>query len=727
MAENSLTWNFIAKDKASQVAKGIGTVFKEVGTGILLSLGERAVEGVIKFGEALIDGVKAADEYQKLARTTAAVIESTGKKAGVSVKDVQGLANTLENLSAVDSELIQNSENVLLTFTNVKNAAGKNNDVFNQGTLAALNMSTALGSDLQGATIQVGKALNDPIKGITALSRVGVSFTDQQKEQIKAMVKSGDTMGAQKLILKELNTEFGGAAKAAGEGLGGALFRLKDTVGDAFRGLGTLLLPVIQKTADWLTLKAIPAVQSFGTEWGPKLIPTIKNAYNFIMALGRFIGEELWPIIDKGIKGVMPYLQRAWETISKAFKDNQGQLSTLNTWFIKIWDFIKAYVLPILGKLIGEGINVLAQVFGVLITVIGTVISILGKVFSAFGTTVTAVKGVISVGREFITGFADSIKSGYNTVTNSISGFIQSIKNLFGSARTWLLQAGRDVLNGFLDGLKAIWGTVTNWVGGIATWIKDHKGPIRLDRTLLVPAGKAIMQGFLSGLESGAGKAWDFVKSVGGKTKEAIAEALGWIQGIGWAGAGGAVSQSVAQWANTAREALIAAGAPVSWLPSLLARMQRESGGNPNAINLWDINAKNGVPSKGLMQVIGPTFSAYAGQYASRGIYDPFANIYAAIRYTVARYGSGPAGWGQPGGYDRGGMLNPGYTLAYNGTGANEHILTGDQFNTLVGNGGGDTMVNVYLDGELIRGVARVEVQRGLTTVARNISGRRSY
>jgi SLT domain-containing protein len=73
---------------------------------------------------------------------------------------------------------------------------------------------------------------------------------------------------------------------------------------------------------------------------------------------------------------------------------------------------------------------------------------------------------------------------------------------------------------------------------------------------------------------------------------------------------------------------------------TFMTQMNTESGGNPNAINLWDSNAKAGIPSQGLMQVIPPTFAAYAGPFRSRGILDPLANIYAAVAYAVARYGA---------------------------------------------------------------------------------------
>jgi hypothetical protein len=66
----------------------------------------------------------------------------------------------------------------------------------------------------------------------------------------------------------------------------------------------------------------------------------------------------------------------------------------------------------------------------------------------------------------------------------------------------------------------------------------------------------------------------------------------------------------------------------------------RESSGNPHAINLWDINARNGIPSKGLLQVIDPTFQRYHVSGTSQNIYDPVANITAACNYAADRYGS---------------------------------------------------------------------------------------
>lgn len=132
------------------------------------------------------------------------------------------------------------------------------------------------------------------------------------------------------------------------------------------------------------------------------------------------------------------------------------------------------------------------------------------------------------------------VAGGRMVISGLVSGFLSYLKfiggagvwlyrnvvtpavSVFKNASVWLVQRGKDVLGGFWTGMSSKWSEVTKWVSGIATWIKNNKGPVSLDARLLVPAGQAIMSGFLKGLKAGAAPAWDFVKSVGGKTVDAL-------------------------------------------------------------------------------------------------------------------------------------------------------------------------------------------------------------
>lgn len=150
-------------------------------------------------------------------------LKSTGHAAGLTAAQLNNLATTLSNVTVFDDESIINAESMLLTFTKI----GK--DVFPAATEAVLNLSTVMGNDLQGAAVQLGKALNDPVRGVAALSKAGVQFDTDQRAMIKNLVRTGDVAGAQTIILKELETQMGNAARAARNTLGGSLAGLKNS------------------------------------------------------------------------------------------------------------------------------------------------------------------------------------------------------------------------------------------------------------------------------------------------------------------------------------------------------------------------------------------------------------------------------------------------------------------------------------------------------------------
>ena len=134
----------------------------------------------------------------------------------------------------------------------------------------------------------------------------------------------------------------------------------------------------------------------------------------------------------------------------------------------------------------------------------------------------------------------------------------------------------------------------------------------------------------------------------------------------------------VERWRGTVLQALGRVRQPAGNAGTTLRRMQQESGGNPRAINNWDINSKRGTPSKGLMQVIDPTFAANRDRGLPNDIWDPLANIVASMNYALKRYGSLPAAYDRKGGYDDGGLANGmGYLPKYTPT--PERVLSPQQ------------------------------------------------
>ncbi len=220
-------------------------------------------------------------EQQKVAAQTGAVLKSTGGIANVTAKQMNSLSTALMKKSGVDDEAIQSGQNLLLTFTKIRNETGKGNDIFDQATVATLDLSVAMGKDLNSSAILVGKALNDPVKGATALSRAGVQLTKGQKDQIEAFVESGRVLEAQKIILGELTTQFGGSAEAAGKTLPGQLNILKQTFNNLAGEIAAKFLPGLATAAQ----KLVGFLGQFGKQ------PTLEAKVRFV--IDKF-GDLVW-------------------------------------------------------------------------------------------------------------------------------------------------------------------------------------------------------------------------------------------------------------------------------------------------------------------------------------------------------------------------------------------------------------------------------------------------
>ena len=249
-----------AKNEASRVLGGIKDDVEGIGGGIknafqsavgpstaLLSGVTAAAAGVGAFGFA---SVKAFNEAELASAQLGAVLKSTGNAAGVTKDQLLEQATALQSVSMFSDEAVQATQAMLLTFTNIKGG------VMKDATETALDLAQAMGMDGKQAAMQLGKALNDPAEGLSKLTRIGVTFTAEQEKQVKALSEAGDTAGAQAVILKELQKEFGGSAKAAGSTFAGQLEILKNTFGDLMEGVGQFIIgalkPVTKALGDWV-------------------------------------------------------------------------------------------------------------------------------------------------------------------------------------------------------------------------------------------------------------------------------------------------------------------------------------------------------------------------------------------------------------------------------------------------------------------------------------------
>ncbi len=195
--------------------------------------------------------LKAFDTQAKAIAQVEAGLKSTGAQVGFTSKQLQQMASDLQNKTIFgDEQILKDATAQLLTFTNI---AG---DQFARTQSVALDLATRLDGDLKSASIQLGKALNDPVSNLTALSRAGIQFSGEQKEVIKSLAETGQLAEAQTIILDELEKQYGGSAEAAAAAGLGPFKQLQNTIGDISEEFGKLinefikpLVPKVQELA----------------------------------------------------------------------------------------------------------------------------------------------------------------------------------------------------------------------------------------------------------------------------------------------------------------------------------------------------------------------------------------------------------------------------------------------------------------------------------------------
>lgn len=264
-----------AKDEATSILGRIG--------GALAGL-TRAAIGLVfpDFG----DSVKAAENLEIQMGKLRAGIESTGGTAGLTAEQIDEMARRLDEATLGSAEGFRNAAIELLTFKSV------GVDSFERTLKAAQDLADAGFGTVESATVQLGKALEDPLTGLTALTRVGVSFTAGQKAMIENFIKLGDVASAQNVILAAVEGQVKGVASAAGGGLAGAVDLVGKRMTDLKETVGGVLTPVLtQLNLVWADV--IGGMQKAATEISGPLAEGAEHAGTALKALGEGIGAFL--------------------------------------------------------------------------------------------------------------------------------------------------------------------------------------------------------------------------------------------------------------------------------------------------------------------------------------------------------------------------------------------------------------------------------------------------
>lgn len=300
-----------ADDRASSVLKKFGDDADKAGRAIGKTFAAVGVATVAAGAAAVAFGVSAVKSYEESENALAqlnATLTSTGGVAGVTADAAVDLANSLQKVTKFSDEEVLAAENLLLTFTKI----GK--DIFPEATKTVLDMSTALGQDTKSSAIQLGKALQDPILGVTALRRVGVNFNEAQQDVIRNLVETGRSAEAQRLILEELRIEFGGSAEAAGKTFAGKLAILKNQFDEVKESIGLAIVngitPFMTKVSEFISSDQFQAWLERLTQWLSVNLPiALDYVTNTLIPNLKSILEQVWPVISIIIEWLGKFIQ----------------------------------------------------------------------------------------------------------------------------------------------------------------------------------------------------------------------------------------------------------------------------------------------------------------------------------------------------------------------------------------------------------------------------------
>ncbi|MCI1784551.1 MAG: hypothetical protein LKI59_00210 [Bacteroidales bacterium] len=284
------------QQKAAQVEKGLGGLEKKL-TSVGKSLSLKLTAPLAALGALSLSN---ADTQAKAEAKVQQAIKSTSGAAKLSFSQLKEYASELQSKTLFGDETILNNATAqLLTFTNI---AGEN---FKRTQAVALDLATVLDGDLKSASLQLGKALNDPVKNLSALSRSGIQFSEEQKSVINHLAKTNRLAEAQGVILKELERQYGGQAQAAAKVGLGAAQQLKNAWGDFLEQIGAALMPMVNKLAQALT-GVVNALQAMSPTMHTVLVTTATLAASIgpvSLAIGSII--KMMPMLAAGVTALM--------------------------------------------------------------------------------------------------------------------------------------------------------------------------------------------------------------------------------------------------------------------------------------------------------------------------------------------------------------------------------------------------------------------------------------
>jgi phage-related protein len=367
--------------------------------------GIAAAAFAVKFAkDAIVAGEAAA--------TANARIEQINKSMGLfgeSTNEVNkaliDYAEKTARATGVDTNSIKATQAKLLTFKELAATANEIGGNFERTTKAAIDLGAAGFGTAELNAVALGKALNDPIKGISALSRNGITFTESEKDRIKVLVESNKVGEAQNMILKAIETQVGGTAEATAN----ATDKMRVGFTQVTEKVGLALLPVFEKLTNFVIDQIFPAFDKIGAQFagltsqlGENLLPALDNLVTFFQdylipvfkAYWEFISKTLIPGIVNFFEPALAGISKAFGSVSKSLQNNKEKLKPLFDLFQEFFEFASKYLAPFLGTVLGKAFQVLGSVISGIITIFANLVNIISSAINGIKTLISLINNI---------------------------------------------------------------------------------------------------------------------------------------------------------------------------------------------------------------------------------------------------------------------------------------------------------------------------------------------
>ena len=431
-----------------------------------------SVRAIVNFAKESVAVAEAAATAQARLEAVAKATGVFGEETGAVTQRLAEFAKSQEMLIAQDDVVIKGVQAKLLSFKALSESADEAGGAFDRATIAAFDMAAAGFGSAEGNATALGKALEDPVKGLTALSRTGTVFTEEQKEQIKVLQESGDLLGAQNIILDELESQYGGVAAATAD----ASDKLQIAFGNIKESAGAALLPVFAELVEGM----LPVLEIIGeelaaafTELGPVLtnlaqqVPGLIQAFiPMIPALGSIAGlfleliakllppfvelfDQLLPIILELAPVIADVLLEALEQLFPVFMLLIDALIPIVQALLPVLvDIIKAAA-PIVVKLITAFMPLIEAVLPLFIQLIEFLMPILLTVADILSVVLIGAINMLIVGVENMQGFFERFALFFENMWIGLQIIVATIINA-------MIGAFETFINNFVNGINTL-------------------------------------------------------------------------------------------------------------------------------------------------------------------------------------------------------------------------------------------------------------------------------